>query len=71
MMEGGTHCNVSGHVVPAMLLSWLPLRLRFLRGTPPGAVRDRVAPHRSTPKSMPTVHADHAGEGDAEDTGAT
>jgi hypothetical protein len=52
-------------------VSWLPSRYRFLRGTTPGAVRDRVAPHRSTPKSMPTVHADHAGEGDAEDTGAT
>ena len=70
-MEGGTHVNPAGHVVPEMLVSLLFLRFRFLRGTPPGAVRDRVAPHRSTPKSMPTVHADHAGEGDAEDTGAT
>ncbi len=53
MMEGGTHCNVAGHVVPAMLVSWLPSRLSSLRGTTPGAVRDRVARHRSTPKLMP------------------
>ncbi len=65
MREGGTHCNVAGHVVPAMLVSWLLLRPRILRGTTPGAVRDRVAPHHSKRKSMPTVHADHAGEGDA------
>ena len=43
----------------------MSLRYRFLRGTTPGAVRDRVAPHRSKRKSMPTVHEDHAGEGDA------
>ena len=53
MLEGGTHCNVAGHVVPAVLLSWLPLRPSTLRGTTPGAVRDRVAPHRSKRKSMP------------------
>ena len=29
----------------------------------PCMVRDRAAPHRSTRKSTPTVHADHADEG--------
>ena len=71
MVEGGTHCNVAGHVVSEMLLSWLFQSSRSLRGTKPGSVRDPVEPRRSTPKSMATVHADHAGEGDAEDTGAT
>jgi hypothetical protein len=37
MMEGGTHCNVAGHVVSAMLVSWLPSRASVLRGTTPGA----------------------------------
>jgi hypothetical protein len=37
MMEGGTHCNVAGHVVPAMLVSMLSLRASVLRGTTPGA----------------------------------
>ena len=65
MTEGGTHCNVAGHVVPGKVVSWLPPRCSALRGTTPGAVRDRVAPHHSTPtKLMPTVHEDHAGEGD-------
>ena len=55
MMEGGSHCNVAGHVVPAMLVSWLPSRYSALRGTTAETVRDRVAPHRSKRKSMPTV----------------
>jgi len=40
MMEEGTHVNVAGHVVPEMLVSWLPLRDSDLRGKTPGAVRD-------------------------------
>ncbi len=63
MSEGGTHRNGVGHVVPAMVASWLPPRDSDLWGTTPGSVRDRVAPHRSTRKSTPTVRADHADEG--------
>jgi hypothetical protein len=54
MSGPGTHVNFG-----------LALRRSVLRGTTPGAVRDRVAPHCSKRKSMPTVHEDHAGEGDA------
>jgi hypothetical protein len=49
MMEGGTHCNIAGHVVPATVVSWLAPRLSVLRGTTPGAFR------RITRKSMPTA----------------
>ena len=35
MMEGGTHCNVAGHVVPAMLVSLFLPRTSILRGTTP------------------------------------
>jgi hypothetical protein len=65
MVEGSTHCNDTGNVVFATLVSWLLLRYSTLQGTPPGTVRDRVAPRRSTRKSTPTVHADHAVAGDA------
>ena len=44
MVEDGTHCNPTGNVVPAMVVSWLLLRYSSLQGTPPGTVRDRVAP---------------------------
>jgi hypothetical protein len=44
MMEGGTHCNDAGNVVFATLVSLLLPRPSTLQGTPPGAVRDRVAP---------------------------
>ena len=71
VLEGCTHVNPVDHVVSEMLLSWLFQSSRSLRGTKPGSVRDPVEPRRSTPKSMATVHADHAGEGDAEDIGAT
>ncbi len=54
MSEGGTHRNGAGHVVPAMVLSWLTLRDSDLRGTTPGAVRNRVAPHSTTRKSTCT-----------------
>ena len=49
MTEGGTHCNVAGHVVPATVVSWFAPSFSVLRGTTPGAFR------RITRKSMPTA----------------
>ena len=61
MMEGCTHCNVDGHVVPATLVSWLLLRPSALRVQRREQSGTEVAPHCSARSRCPLFHVSPAG----------